>query len=76
MTAWLSQSVTNLVSSQLIFNTIGWFVTSLAWSQLRGQDVVWDPDFSGAITDGLLDSEFAATNLAVSTGAVSILSGW
>jgi hypothetical protein len=57
---------------KLIFNTIGWFITSLFWSQLRGQDVVWDPDFRGAITSGLLDSEFAATNLAVSGGAVRI----
>ena len=61
---------------QLVFNTVGWFLTSLAWSQLRGQDVVWDPDFRGAINDGLLDSEFAATNLAVGTGAVSIGSVW
>ena len=61
-----------VLTLQLVFTTIGWFFTSLFWSQLRGQEVDWDPDFRGAITDGLLDSNFAATELAVGGGAVGI----
>ena len=64
-------SIINPLLLKLFFNTIGWFFTSLIWSQFRGQEVSWDPDFRGAITNNLLDAEFAATNLAVSAGGVN-----
>ena len=56
---------------QLIFNTVGWYLTSLAWSSLRGGNVSWDPEFREALNNGLLSQDFAATNLAVGAGAVS-----
>ena len=55
-----------------MFNTVGWGLVSTVWSSLRGGDnVSWDPDFRGAVTSGLLNTDFAVTNLFVSAGAVS-----
>ena len=50
---------------------MGWFLTSLAWSYLRGGQVSWDPQVRDALNNGLLSQDFAATNLAVGAGAVS-----
>ena len=55
-----------------MFNTVGWGLVSTVWSSIRGGDnVSWDPDFRGAVTSGLLNTDFAVTNLFVSAGAVS-----
>jgi hypothetical protein len=54
-----------------VFQTVGWFLTSLAWNIGRGGEVDLDPDISGAITNGLLDSDFASINLAVGAGQVN-----
>ena len=57
---------------QLVFNTVGWGLVSTVWSSIRGGDnVSWDPDFRDAVTSGLLNTDFAVTNLFVSAGAVS-----
>jgi len=53
-----------------LFQTVGWYLTSVAWNIGREGDVDLDPDLSGAVTDGLLDSDFAATNLALGAGQV------
>ena len=59
---------------QLVFTTVGWGLVSTVWSSLRGGDnVSWDPDFRGAVTSGLLNTDFAVTNLFVSAGAVSVI---
>jgi len=52
----------------LLFQTVGWYLTSVAWNIGREGEVDLDPDLSGAVTDGLLDSDFAATNLALGAG--------
>lgn len=73
--------------SQLLFNTVGWTITSWFWSAIRwvngpleidsshicrGSNVAWDPDLSGALgSTALLNAEFAYTNLAVGAGTVS-----
>jgi len=76
----LTTSLANLVDSYFIFKalliywihlgfqTIGWYLTSIVWNIGRGGAVDLDPDFSGAISEGLLDSDFAATNLALGAG--------
>ena len=53
---------------------MGWYLTSLVWSSLRGSQVSWDPEVGDAITNGLLSEDFAATNLAVAAGSVRLLS--
>ena len=58
----------------MTFNTVGWYLTSLVWSSLRGSQVSWDPEVGDAITNGLLSEDFAATNLAVAAGSVRLLS--
>jgi hypothetical protein len=55
---------------QLLFQTVGWYLTSLVWNIGRGGAVDLDPDFEGAINSGLLDSDFAATNLSFGAGQV------
>ena len=55
-----------------MFNTIGWYLTSLLWSSVRGGQVSWDPQIRDALDNGLLSSEFAGTNLAVGAGSVSL----
>jgi len=52
----------------LLFQTVGWYLSSLVWNSGRSGAVDLDPDFSGAITDGLLNPDFAATNLALGAG--------
>lgn len=56
---------------QLTFNTIGWYLTSWFWSTARGGQVSWDPDFQGAVTNGLRSPTFAGINLAVAAGSVT-----
>jgi len=76
----LSTAYNNLVNSSfifkailiyifhLLFQTVGWFLTSLVWNIGRGGSVDLDPDIAGAVGNGLLDSDFAATNLALGAG--------
>ena len=53
---------------------MGWYLTSLAWSSIRGSSVSWDPQVGDAITNGLLSEDFAASNLAVGAGSVRLMS--
>ena len=55
---------------QLIFQTVGWVGGSLIWNALRPGVNDLDPNFPLVITDGLLNTEFSATNLALALGSV------
>jgi len=53
----------------LIFQTVGWLGGSLLWNTLRPGVNDLDPNFPLVITDGLLNTEFSATNLALALGS-------
>ena len=56
-----------------MFNTVGWFSMSMLWSSIRGDNVPWDPDIRGAVTNGLLNTDFAVVNISIGVGVVSDL---
>merc|ERR1711992_218999 len=76
----LSATVTSLTSNyfqlkaviiwwlHLAFQTVGWLVGCLIWNSLRPGVNDLDPNFPLTITDGLLNTEFSATNLALALG--------
>ena len=74
---WLHVSFQNFFnflnsSFQLLFQTVGWSITSFLWNISRTGTTGGDPDISGAVNEGLLDRDFAATNLALAAGQVNI----
>ena len=72
---WLHVSLlsftTFYIFFQLLFQTVGWSITSFLWNISRTGTTGGDPDISGAINEGLLDRDFAATNLALAAGQVT-----
>ena len=57
-------------SSQFAFQTVGWYLSSAVWNSLRPGVNSLDPDIPGSITDGLINTDFSATNLALGAGQV------
>ena len=56
---------------QLIFQTVGWVGGSLLWNSLRPGVNSPDPELALTLTtEGLLNPEFSATNLALALGQV------
>ena len=53
---------------------MGWSLASYIWGIARqgNGDIDADPNITGAIQDGLLDADFAATNLALGAGQVRL----
>ena len=49
---------------------MGWALSSAVWNSLRPGVNSLDPDISGSITDGLINGDFSATNLALGAGQV------
>merc|ERR1712037_603162 len=76
----LSAALTNLTSNyfqlkaiiiwwlHLIFQTVGWVGCALIWNTLRPGVNDSDPNFHLTLTDGLLNTEFSSTNLALALG--------
>merc|ERR1712241_665707 len=52
----------------LLFQTVGWVGGSLIWNALRPGVNDPDPNFGLTLTDGLPNTEFSATNLALALG--------
>jgi len=50
------------------FQTVGWFLSSLVWNSLRPGVNSLDPDIPLSITDGLINGDFAFSNLALAAG--------
>ena len=49
---------------------MGWALSSAVWNSLRPGVNSLDPDIPGSITDGLINGDFSATNLALGAGQV------
>ena len=60
-----------MILLQLLFQTVGWGLGSLVWNSLRPGVNSLDPDIPLSITDGLINGDFAATNLALAAGQVT-----
>ena len=63
----------SLFNIQLAFQTVGWYVSSAVWNSLRPGVNSLDPDIQGSITNGLIDGDFSATNLALGAGQVGVI---
>jgi len=50
------------------FQTVGWFLSSLVWNSLRPGVNSLDPDIPLSVTDGLINGDFAFSNLALAAG--------
>ena len=55
---------------QYIFSLIGWLVSHVVWSQVRGDSVSSDPDITN-LADFLLSDQTATNNVALGFSYVS-----
>ena len=65
------KSYVEIAFLQLAFQTIGWGLGSLVWNSLRPGVNDLDADIPLSITDGLVNEDFAFTNLSLAAGQVN-----